>query len=137
MLCRSREEQYVTEPVEKELLPGHGLLLFIRLRRRHPTFLGLAMTCAALFTSTVAASAVTVDLVSVGNAGNGADLSTGFGAVAYDYRIGMTEVTNAQYVDFLNAVAATDPFGLYSTSMGSYTYGGIMRAARRAAMSIR
>ncbi len=37
-------------------------------------------------------------------------------------------VTNAQYVGFLNAVAATDPYGLYSTSMGSTAYGGITRS---------
>ena len=54
--------------------------------------------------------------------------ATGYGSVAYDYRIGTTEVTNAQYVDFLNAVAATDPYGLYNTSMGSDTRGGITRS---------
>ena len=42
-----------------------------------------------------------------------------YGAVSYDYRIGTNEVTNAQYAEFLNAKAASDPLGLYNTSMGS------------------
>ena len=83
--------------------------------------------------------AITIDTVPVGNRGNAND-STGYGGVSYDYRIGTTEVTNAQYVEFLNAVAATDPYGLYNTSMGSTTYGGITRSGSgtsRAATSTR
>ena len=68
---------------------------------------------------------VTIDWVSVGNAGNAADPSTGFGAVAYEYKIGKYEVTNAQYAEFLNAKAATDSYGLYNASMSSY---GITRS---------
>jgi formylglycine-generating enzyme required for sulfatase activity len=52
---------------------------------------------AALITS--ASATVTIDYVSVGNAGNAAD-STGYGAVAYAYQIGKYEVTNAQYGAF-------------------------------------
>ena len=38
-------------------------------------------------------------------------------------------MTNAQYAEFLNAKAATDPLGLYNTSMGSdATFGGITRS---------
>jgi Sulfatase-modifying factor enzyme 1 len=81
------------------------------------------------------AHAVTINTVPVGNAGNTGDTevmttdsTTGYGAVGYDYRIGTTEVTNAQYVDFLNAVAATDTYGLYNPSMGSDTRGGITRS---------
>jgi len=52
-----------------------------------------------------------------GDPANPAD-STGFGAVAYTYRIGTYDVTAAQYAAFLNAVAVTsDPFGLYNPSM--------------------
>ena len=36
------------------------------------------------------------------------------GTVSYPYRIAETEVTNAEYVKFLNAVAASDPDGLYN-----------------------
>jgi len=60
-----------------------------------------------------------MEMVTVGNAGNAAD-TTGApnpaGAVAYEYKIGKYEVTNAQYAQFLNAVAARDTHGLYCTS---------------------
>jgi formylglycine-generating enzyme required for sulfatase activity len=69
---------------------------------------------------------VTIDWVTVGDPGNAAD-DTGFGAVAYTYQIGKYEVTNAQYAAFLNAVAATDTYSLYNTSMGS-GIGGITRS---------
>jgi hypothetical protein len=39
-----------------------------------------------------------------------------------------TEVTNAQYAEFLNAVAATDTHNLYNTSMGGDVLGGIARS---------
>ena len=64
----------------------------------------------------------------VGNIGNAADPTTGFGSVAYEYRIGTFEVTNAQYAAFLNAVADTfDPYGLYNPSMNGDPRGGIIR----------
>ncbi len=79
-------------------------------------------------------SAITIPTVPVGNAGNAGELS-GLGAggrgpdaivggVAYEYRIGTTEVTNAQYAAFLNAKAASDPLALYSMGGG---FGGITR----------
>ena len=47
----------------------------------------------------------------------------------YVYKISKYEVTNAQYAEFLSAVAETDTNGLYSTSMGSdATFGGITRS---------
>ena len=74
---------------------------------------------------------VTIEMVTVGNAGNAAD-TTGdpnpAGAVAYEYRIGKYEVTNAQYAAFLNAVAATDANNLYDTNMGINARGGITRS---------
>jgi formylglycine-generating enzyme required for sulfatase activity len=77
----------------------------------------LMITIAALLFS-ASAHAVTIDWVTVGNAGNSND-TTGYGAVASSYRIGKYEVTIGQYTDFLNAVAATDPYSLYNTSMAS------------------
>ena len=75
------------------------------------------------------ASAVTIDLVPVGNPGNSGDINGGiFGRVTSPYQIGATEITNAQYVEFLNAKAASDPLGLYNTTMGSFSYGGIVRS---------
>lgn len=61
-----------------------------------------------------------------GNAPNPAYPGLGLGAVEYSYAIGTTEVTNAQYAAFLNAVAAADPFNLYNESMGG-EFGGIIR----------
>jgi len=64
------------------------------------------------------AELVTIDLVTVGNAGNVND-TTGYGAVNYDYRIGKYEVTISQYAAFLNAVAKTDTYDLYNGAMAS------------------
>ncbi len=76
------------------------------------------------------ASAVSMDWTPIGNPGNFCDpQSQGcFGAVGYSYNIGTYEVTNAQYVEFLNAKAASDPFGLYSPGMGALPIGGIARS---------
>jgi formylglycine-generating enzyme required for sulfatase activity len=88
---------------------------------KSPKLLTLAAT-AALITSTSAS--VTMDWVTVGNAGNAAD-TTGYGAVSYAYQIGKYEVTNAQYGAFLNAAAKTDSYGLYNSNMSSF---GITRS---------
>jgi formylglycine-generating enzyme required for sulfatase activity len=56
-------------------------------------------------------------MVPVGNAGNAAD-TNGVGSVPYNYRIGEFDITASQYTAFLNAVAANDPYGLYSPDMG-------------------
>ena len=65
-----------------------------------------------------ASASITIATVPVGNAGNAAD-STGFGAVPYNYNIGEYDVTASQYTAFLNAVAKTDPYGLYNSNMAS------------------
>lgn len=72
------------------------------------------------------AANITIETVPVSNAGNAVD-TTGFGEVDYNYRIGTTEVTNAQYVTFLNAV---DPTGvnelrLFNEEMSVEGFGGI------------
>ena len=66
------------------------------------------------------ASRADIDWVTVGDPGNRCSqrFRPCLGAVAQPYRISKTEVTNAQYVEFLNAVAATDTNALYSTEMG-------------------
>ncbi|MEL6796614.1 MAG: SUMF1/EgtB/PvdO family nonheme iron enzyme, partial [Planctomycetota bacterium] len=82
----------------------------------------------SMLAATAVNAQVTIDWAAVGNAGNAADPATGFGAVGYDYRIAATEVTNAQYAAFLNAVAASDPNNLYNPNMGSSELGGITRS---------
>jgi T5SS/PEP-CTERM-associated repeat protein len=79
------------------------------------------------------ACAVLIDTVLIGNPGNVADTqvmddwTTGYGSVGYLYRIGRTEVSNSQYVEFLNTVDPTgaNTLGLYNTSMTSDARGGI------------
>ena len=89
----------------------------------------------------LAASVARAEWVTIGNPGNDPDTrydATGFGSVSYAYRIGMYEVSTGQYTAFLNAVVATDNYGLYDIRMwadypyackiqqtgnsGSYTY---------------
>ncbi len=77
-----------------------------------------------------ASAEVTFDWTIVGNPDNAADPLNegdipGIGSVAVEYRIAKYEVTNDQYVQFLNAVAATNANGLYNGSMGSNARGGI------------
>ena len=47
-----------------------------------------------------------LESVTVGNPGNAADSSTGYGAVSYSFKVAKYKVTITQYVEFLNAVAA-------------------------------
>jgi formylglycine-generating enzyme len=82
-----------------------------------------------MLATAVSVGAVTIDMVTVGNAGNAPDTeimtccgaaigTSGFGSVGYNYQVGKYEVTAGQYTEFLNAVADADPNGLYNTSMG-------------------
>ncbi|MBE3070385.1 MAG: SUMF1/EgtB/PvdO family nonheme iron enzyme [Planctomycetes bacterium] len=79
-----------------------------------------ALVCLAM--ASAALAAVNIETVPVGNTGNTPD-NTGYGAVDYDFNIGKYEVTAGQYTAFLNAVAVTDAYGLYNTSMWSSAYG--------------
>ncbi|MEB2346856.1 MAG: SUMF1/EgtB/PvdO family nonheme iron enzyme [Deltaproteobacteria bacterium] len=79
------------------------------------------------------ASAVTFEWVTVGDPGNAPDaaencLGTGCGAVAHVFEIAKYEVTQAQYVEFLDTKAATDPHGLFNPLMESEEQGGITRS---------
>ncbi len=101
-----------------------------------PSFVAAALSLAP------AASAVNIEWVAVGDPGNACDpQSQGcFGAVSYDYQISKYEITNAQYAEFLNAKARSDPLFLFgrenlsssspgltrSGSSGSYTYSAIV-----------
>jgi len=88
----------------------------------------LAAIAASFVVASAASASVTMDWSTVGNAGNAADPTTGFGSVGYEYRIGTYEVTNSQYAAFLNAAAASDPNGLYNSGMGLNPRGGITRS---------
>ena len=87
-----------------------------------------------------------LQFVTVGSPNNAPDTAvmttdgtTGYGSVPYVYRMGEYDVTPGQYVQFLNAVATTDTYGLWNDNIylgvensyvgiarngspGSYTY---------------
>ncbi len=69
------------------------------------------------------ANAEPIEWVTVGDPGNTAEIVYGsnieYGAVATSFRIMKYEITNQQYTDFLNSVAATDTYSLYNQRMGS------------------
>lgn len=77
------------------------------------------LTLIVLLSAPNSVLAATIPTVPVGNVGNANDPATGNtrGGVNYAYRIGTYEVTVGQYTEFLNAVAATDTYSLYSLSM--------------------
>ncbi len=91
------------------------------------------VACACVVLLPVVASALTMDLVTVGDPGNAPDSLRGYdqewpGSVEYTYQIGTYEVRNSDYVEFLNAMAAVDDtYGLYNSLMDSETRGGITR----------
>lgn len=78
--------------------------------------LWLLVPVASLLFASASSAVVNIDWVTVGDAGNSCDTQTAgcFGTVMVEYRIGRYEVSNAQYTEFLTAVAATDTNGLYS-----------------------
>ncbi len=81
--------------------------------------------------SATAMAEVTFEWVTVGHVGNPSDPENdddieGIGSVGYIYRIAKHEVTNAQYAEFLNAVAVTDPNALYTPEQA--VEGGISRS---------
>jgi len=62
-----------------------------------------------------------LEFVPVGQTNNAAHF-TGYGQVNYPYEISKYEVTIEQYAAFLNAVAKSDPYGLFDTNMESDTF---------------
>ncbi len=99
----------------------------------------LCVSIASADVLNMPAGQTSLELVPVGNPGNANDPNTGslYGGVPYNYSIGKYDVTVGQYTAFLNAVAASDPYVLYTSYMtndlniagisrsgvsGSYTY---------------
>lgn len=71
--------------------------------------------------------------VKVGDSSNLSDYNR-YGSVDYEYYIGKYEISNEQYVEFLNAVASSDdPYSLYCDSMDQGVLGGILRRGQKGA----
>jgi formylglycine-generating enzyme required for sulfatase activity len=93
------------------------------------------LVIAASVFSSLGFASVAIDWVTVGNSGNAADPTTGYGAVGYEYKIGKYEVTYAQYAVFLNAKGQSNANGIYNSNMLSYgviqsgTYGNFTYSA--------
>lgn len=81
--------------------------------------------------SQLARQAISLELVTVGDANNSTDPLTGFGAVDHTYQISTKAITIGQYTSFLNAVARKDPHHLFNPSMQSdLNIAGIKRSGR-------
>ena len=109
-----------------------------RVMRKKTKFLVVAALFVAFtFISNLQAQPlVSIETVTVGDAGNTPDVSTGYGAVADEFNIGKYEVTIGQYTSFLNAVAATDPYLLYNPRMTTdLNVAGITRAGSSGSFS--
>jgi len=138
----------VPEPSSLALLSlgAIGLLRYRlhRVQRKLPAIIAaIALLPASLARADVfhmPTGQTSLQFVTVGDPGNLADSAshsgvgtntspgTGLGAVGYKYSIGVYDVTAAQYTAFLNAVARTDTYGLYSLSMsGGFASCGISR----------
>jgi formylglycine-generating enzyme required for sulfatase activity len=67
---------------------------------------------------------VGMDFVTIGHAGNAADTggTPGCGAVGYNYRIGKTEVTNAQWDAFTAMAGVPTENPAYPSGYGGYNY---------------
>ncbi len=81
------------------------------------TLIVVLLPCVSAF------GTVIVETVSVGDVGNQSDIHniqfSNTGRVDAAYSIGKYEVTVGQYAAFLNAVAATDVYGLYNPNMAT------------------
>jgi hypothetical protein len=66
------------------------------------------------------------NFLNVGDINNTSNTMDSSGSVSYTYMINKYELTNQEYVLFLNSIASTDTYGLYTTSMSSGR-GGILR----------
>ena len=88
---------------------------------RYCCFNAVVGLCALLGTFADEARAVVINWTPIGNPSNAADPKSGYGAVGDIYNIGTYDVTNSQYVEFLNAKDPTgaNTLGLYDSHMGS------------------
>jgi hypothetical protein len=90
------------------------------------TVLAAAVSGAVCAAQAQGGAPVVMQTVTVGNPGNAGDpqqFQGIFGGVDYVYAVGKYEVTAGQYAAFLDAVAATDTYGLYNPNMWTHEAG--------------
>ena len=100
---------------------SHGIYsVLIFMETTGYSILGL-VSLLGILPVTPAFGVINIDLVAIGNIGNGADPATGsvYGAVSYAYSIAQNETSISQYCAFLNAMATTDTYGLYNANMAA------------------
>jgi formylglycine-generating enzyme len=72
-----------------------------------------------------------MEFVFIGDPGNPIDPITNSGKVDIIFQIGKYQITNAEYAEFLNAVAVqADCYSLYNVNMDNGLFGGIKRTKR-------
>lgn len=100
------------------------------MRQPFQAFLRAALFAALAWLPAAPAFALDLDWVVVGAPGNACNPSGSgcYGSVAEVYEIARYEVTNAEYAEYLNAVAASDPNGLYNPGMHEDVTAGISRS---------
>ena len=100
-------------------LEGIGHMEHKKISRVLGTFIA---SCVLLVGAGRTSAVVNIEFVTVGDVGNMPD-TTGYGSVNYAYNIGKYEVTAGQYTEFLNAVAKTDTYNLFTSTMSNINYG--------------
>ncbi|MCX6875948.1 MAG: SUMF1/EgtB/PvdO family nonheme iron enzyme [Verrucomicrobia bacterium] len=88
-----------------------------------PRFIIGAAALVSIILATPALAVVSMSWTTIGNVNNLADPSNGRGTVDHAYKIGTYEVTNAQYVEFLNAKGASNSAGIYCSGIAGYDTG--------------
>ena len=63
------------------------------------------------------------NFVNITDANNSSD-ANGAGSVSYTYHISKYEITNNEYIEFLNAIAQTDTYGVYNPDMSTVIISG-------------
>ena len=97
------------------------------MRTRRITLFVLAITATLLWTTTT--QALTLNMVTIGDPGNPDFDGQGGGSIAATYEIGATEVTVADWVEFLNAADpdADNDKGLWGGAMQNNALGGVSK----------
>ena len=89
-----------------------------------------ALTAVFGFLAPLCIADLAIQMSTIGHPGNADDApywdNLHYGGVGYVYQISTYEVTVAQYTEFLNAAAASDPYGLYNPYMMGGMEGSII-----------